>query len=334
MSVTLHETEAATRERARRYLAAIPPAISGMGGEAATWQAARVLILGFRLSQAEALPLLEEWNARCSPPWDPRDLLAKLRRASQYSSARDGWLRDAPPPRSQTRSRPSAALSAPLSPEARRRLWPELRRPTARDRETVAARRHVSPDATCLLSNHRHLWRCRWRGEECYALHTGTFAQVRRMDGQPFTLPGRDPLKALNLPGSEGRFLHPGGPPRPGIPILLTEGPAGLLESTEALLRADRQRDGQWHAVSLMAATSAGSRFTDEELAAFNGCRVRIVPDNDPAGLSAAATWTTSLRAAGCTVDCVRLATGFKDLGDCLKEMPGDNPFWAALFDF
>jgi hypothetical protein len=67
-------------ERARAYLAKIPSAISGAGGHDKTFTAACALVR-FGLSASEAWPLLLEYNARCSPPWNERELEHKLRDA-------------------------------------------------------------------------------------------------------------------------------------------------------------------------------------------------------------------------------------------------------------
>ncbi len=64
--------------RARAYLAAMPPAVSGDGGHDATFKAALALTWGFGFNDATALPLLEEFNARCSPPWTVAELEHKL----------------------------------------------------------------------------------------------------------------------------------------------------------------------------------------------------------------------------------------------------------------
>lgn len=65
-------------ERARRCVATRPPAIAGAGGHAATFGVACLLVHGFGLSPDEAMPLMEEYNATCSPPWNERDLRHKL----------------------------------------------------------------------------------------------------------------------------------------------------------------------------------------------------------------------------------------------------------------
>lgn len=68
-------------ERARRYLAKCPPAISGQGGHDQTFHTACLLTNGFALSEADALQLLHEWNAGCQPPWAEHELLHKVRSA-------------------------------------------------------------------------------------------------------------------------------------------------------------------------------------------------------------------------------------------------------------
>ena len=69
--------------RARAYLEKVPPAIAGTGGDEATFKAAALLTVDFGLSEQDALPILQEWNLRCSPPWSDSDLLKKLRSAAK-----------------------------------------------------------------------------------------------------------------------------------------------------------------------------------------------------------------------------------------------------------
>lgn len=71
-------------ERARRYLSALPPAIAGQHGDLHTFRVCCRLVRGFALPDAEALKLLDGWNARCHPPWSERELTEKVRRARRY----------------------------------------------------------------------------------------------------------------------------------------------------------------------------------------------------------------------------------------------------------
>lgn len=82
--------------RSRNYLAKIPGAVSGQGGDLATYKVAQHLIKGFCLSESDALPLFLEWNSKCKPEW----LVPKLRRkllCATKSSLPDGYLLNARP---------------------------------------------------------------------------------------------------------------------------------------------------------------------------------------------------------------------------------------------
>lgn len=82
-------------ERARRYLAALPAAIAGQHGDLQTFRVCCRLVRGFALSDAEALRLLTDWNARCEPPWAERELRDKLARARRYGREPIGGLLEA-----------------------------------------------------------------------------------------------------------------------------------------------------------------------------------------------------------------------------------------------
>jgi hypothetical protein len=69
-------------ERARKYVAKCPAAISGQNGHGATFHAAAVLVHGFALGEPDALALLREWNGLCVPPWSESDLRHKIKSAA------------------------------------------------------------------------------------------------------------------------------------------------------------------------------------------------------------------------------------------------------------
>ena len=71
-------------ERARRYLSAIPPAITGSHGDLHTFRVCCRLVRGFALDDDQALHLLQDWNARCQPPWTARELADKVAGARRY----------------------------------------------------------------------------------------------------------------------------------------------------------------------------------------------------------------------------------------------------------
>jgi len=88
-------------DRARAYLDQIPPAIQGQGGHDSLLWAARCLVTGFELSDADTFSLLEIWNQKCIPPWDmsdpkdQKDFLRKINEAkTQPFGKSKGWLLD------------------------------------------------------------------------------------------------------------------------------------------------------------------------------------------------------------------------------------------------
>lgn len=82
-----------TKDRARRWLAKVPPSISGQGGHAQAFTAATGLIHGFELSEFDAIDLLNEWNRCCQPPWSDKDIRHKVNQAVKTPHDKPrGWL--------------------------------------------------------------------------------------------------------------------------------------------------------------------------------------------------------------------------------------------------
>lgn len=81
-------------ERARRYLARVPPAIAGEHGDLHTFRVCCRLVRGFALDDQDALSVLSEWNTLCQPPWSEPELRDKLRRARRYGREPLGGLVD------------------------------------------------------------------------------------------------------------------------------------------------------------------------------------------------------------------------------------------------
>jgi hypothetical protein len=84
-------------ERARRYVAAAPAAISGQHGDILTFRICCRLVRGFALSDTDAIAVLAEWNTRCRPPWSERELRRKLQHAQRYGREPIGGLLEAQP---------------------------------------------------------------------------------------------------------------------------------------------------------------------------------------------------------------------------------------------
>ena len=87
-------SDAAVIDRARKYLAKLPAAVSGQGGHKGCFHAACCLVLGFGLPESTALDLLREYSQICQPPWSEKELLHKIKSASKQSGERN-YLRNA-----------------------------------------------------------------------------------------------------------------------------------------------------------------------------------------------------------------------------------------------
>ncbi len=104
------DTPTATK-RATEYLQSADPAIQGAGGDDQTYRtAARVKDIGVSQQEAVAL-MLEHWNERCQPPWDPDDLRDKVANAYRYGE-------NAPGSASAEADFKDVPLPPPISPPA------------------------------------------------------------------------------------------------------------------------------------------------------------------------------------------------------------------------
>lgn len=85
-------------ERARKYLAKMPPAVSGESGHDTAFHTACILAKGFELPRQEALALLSEWNRTCKPAWSEKELEHKIDDAID-APGETGYLRNVKPQR-------------------------------------------------------------------------------------------------------------------------------------------------------------------------------------------------------------------------------------------
>jgi hypothetical protein len=120
-------------KRAAAYVAAVPPAIQGQGGDSHTYRLAATLVVDFLLSPDEALDLLRPWNATCQPPWSERDLAKKIDNAAKYGRhARGAKLAETKPSRTAFDTADEVVnallveLRAPLDPEATAKFMADL----------------------------------------------------------------------------------------------------------------------------------------------------------------------------------------------------------------
>jgi hypothetical protein len=101
-------------ERARRYLAKIPGAISGSSGHTATFNAVAAVMFGFDLDPDTTYDLIaSEYNPRCDPPWSERELLHKIQSVAKQCQRERGYLLTE---RQPVRTIQQAATRAPEAP--------------------------------------------------------------------------------------------------------------------------------------------------------------------------------------------------------------------------
>jgi hypothetical protein len=180
---------------------------------------------------------------------------------------------------------------------------------------------------------------CTYQGRECFAFsgRKTSFRQIRHMDGSPIIIHDRTE-KAKALPGSRGHWIDEVGAMDgatvipAGFPVIIVEGLPGILEAVEARMRADdisRRTVRAW----IIARVSAGHPVTRPLLSSLDGRRVRIIADNDESGRKSASELHVRIKAAGGFPEII-LPPGGKDLGDSLKALSADHPFWLQLFTF
>jgi hypothetical protein len=88
-------TNDARADRARKYLAKLPPAVSGDGGHTQMFNAVAIAMFGFDLDDATTLSVVAEYNQRCDPPFSDREIAHKLKSVAADCNRPRGYLLDA-----------------------------------------------------------------------------------------------------------------------------------------------------------------------------------------------------------------------------------------------
>lgn len=316
------------QERARNYIAPIQ-SISGSGGHAAAYTAAVALVRGYDLPDEIALSILTEWNqSNATPPWSESDMRHKISQAAKsdrpagyllVSKSSNPWHPGTPTGEGAGKFPFSGASKA-----FKRQQWPRFRLGTDDEIRIVADLRKIHPGIPWLAQKYGFLrFTASSSGDACFVLAEGALAQVRRMDGLPFTKADGTTIKSRNLPGSEGKWL--------GIsllerhrhaPALIVEGLIAWMEAAEAITRlvfpkpVARGTHRQWVP---LAALSASVKLEARELALLSGRKVIIARDRGSAGADAAVSWRASLAEIGVAAHIWTPPPGAKDLGEALN---------------
>jgi hypothetical protein len=314
-------------ERARRYLAATPPAVSGCGGDQTTHKVAFTLVKGFGLPPETAIVPMLEWNERCLPPWTHAQLMSKLRSASRAGLA-DGFLLGVPGT-ARISSAGNAVLrgdvrlfreESPRQPAPTNPAIAGSRVPSIGEQRRIAELRGLSPGIPILAANDGILRTGIWQSDPAYFLVGKGVTQARRLDGAPWKFRSGNEGKAWTI-GPVDAFGIRFGLTTETERIIITEGLVSILEALEVLLRAEQQSPVLSQNAGLIAAYSAASRLTRREAQYLARRRVLIIADAGPAGLTAARAWRASIRhMGGRAVSALQFDEG--DLGSALRESP------------
>lgn len=116
-------------ERARKYLAKIPAAVAGAHGHTQTFNAVAHVMIGFDLSQSDAMYVIAaDYNPRCDPPWSARDLEHKIDSVAKQCKRPRGYLLNERP--KITTQQHAARLAPPIPEETSVDWWGELSKKT------------------------------------------------------------------------------------------------------------------------------------------------------------------------------------------------------------
>ncbi|MES2467023.1 MAG: toprim domain-containing protein [Verrucomicrobiota bacterium] len=321
--------------RAGNYISRIF-SIAGDNGSTAALLAAGHLVRGFAIPIPDAKRILAAWNeTNADPKWTDQELDRKLAEALEKGRMETGChLRDDDRHQQRNRApyrpRPDAPATGLADDEKSRRKAAEraavmasLRLPTASEMEIIAELRRVSIKAVLYLTQDGFLKVGQWRSGAVFAIQSGDFAQIRRMDGDRFWEGGP---KELNMAEPTPAFIVSRNSSPDGTRTIIAEGLVELLSLTELEIRAEEYRrthfpDIEYQPVAFAVASSAGSKIDDIALESLRCKSIRIIPDNDPAGHKAAQHWTERILAAGIHIDNLLMPVG-KDLGEALPAMP------------
>jgi hypothetical protein len=332
------------QKRASNYIFRIF-STAGSGGSTSALLAAAHLVRGFNLTVAEAKPILADWNeTNATPRWTEQELDRKLTEARTKGKMEAGCHIKDDDVRQQRDSAPYRPLhdvptAKPADDEATRRKAAEraavkasLRLPTEPEMQIIADLRKVSVKAVFYLVQDGLLKVGQWQNRPVFAIQSGGFAQIRRMDGRDFW-PG---AKVYNTAEPTPAFMGYLNKCPTGTRTMIAEGLVELLALIELEIRADDYRrehfpDREYQPVAFAVASSAHSKIDDIVMKSLRCKAIRIIADNDAKGFEAVERWTGTLQAAGIPTDNKIMPIG-KDLGDALPQMPDSACYQLLQF--
>jgi hypothetical protein len=314
-------------DRARAYLAKLPPAIAGNGGHAATFAAAcRLVEFGFAFEQAA--PLLAAWNeTHCQPQWTVAELNHKLNDAYKRTATKPQFLSE------PIRAARVMATVAPAKPAVADFSASTLdASATTQQFFTLASLRGISVEGVKLayerglLRFGQHQSRAAW-----FILDKSRrVVQARRMDGQAWTANA----KAWTLRGSQAAWPVGVEESAPFSNIAFCEGSPDLLAAHHFIWTENRKLD------CAAIAIFGGANIHPDALPFFENKRVRIFRHVDLTGDAAMNRWAKQIAEAGANVDAFNFAgirqmdnSPVEDLNDCVRVHADDFENHRCLWD-
>lgn len=328
-------------DRAGAYLAQFPGAVQGQGGDHHTYKACCVLVNDFGLSEAEAWPLLLEWNRSCVPPWKEADLRVKLRsalrcphprpRGNKLEPANPRFLQPAVLSSTTHHNKPDLAGFGPGTLGQLKRL---------------AESRPYGLEGLSWATDRGLLVFGRWCGHDVYGVTDASqhVLEIRRIDGKPF--PATNDLRERKSHAVRGSDKHwPVGilEAKEFPAIALVEGIPDLLEAHNLALWEQASDNGKRDVYCApVAMLSASPGISDDALSGFIGKRIRIFPHADHSGQKAGKRWAKQLHGVALKVELFNFAglrringEPVNDLYDCRELDPteylNDHNLWKLL---
>jgi hypothetical protein len=322
-------------DRARAYLAKLPPAIAGSGGHAVTFKAACVAVK-FGLNESDSWELLCEWNAtHCQPHWTENELRHKLADARRVATPKDQFNQSSnldnvaaqrKNPSLRTTDAPTKRATADYSAS----FFDQS--PAEGQFSTLATLRGISIEGVRLAYERGLLRFGQHQGRAAWFILDGSrrVAQARRLDGRPWTANA----KAWTLRGSQAACPVGVEESAPFGTVAFCEGSPDLLAAHHFIWAENRERD------CAAVAIFGGANINGDALRLFEGKRVRIFRHVDATGDAATNRWAKQIADAGADVDAFNFAglrqtdgSPVEDLNDCARVHADDFETHRCLWN-